>query len=379
MPTLTKLSVLGLIIFLPFRLFSQFDVWTTPVPFSDSISNNQNAIIAELDFTGGDDIYIFWERSTDTNSTAIYSRKYYVDEDPVLLVAAEGFHFINPCILKNPDFYYPPSDTTFYLFFLSDQDGDFDIYYKKYANGNFTEAVALTDTPGDEKHLRSSGYHGLAWEYEGKIIYNQLDQSNGEPYNFLEEIVVDSGNCRNPAIEPRTNYLDNAESYIAWEKVVGDSSRIMISGWDWDAGYGWMAPDRIDSTGHNTHPRFQESTFQQVGPTICWENLNASGERRIFCTNPTEIPFDNFSLELVQDQEYFPAIFNIFMGVSWLWDYAILTYIKDENGLSQVFVPTYPYLSSQPDQYFNLSNSAVNETNPSLWNGYFFRRVPGCN
>jgi hypothetical protein len=372
MQTLNKLSVSCLMFLIPFRIFCQFDVWTTPAPISDSLTDNRNAIVAELEFYGGDDIYVFWEKSSDTNSTAIYCRRYYAADDPVALVTAEGFHLINPCILKNANVSYPPSDTTFYFFYLSDQDGDFDIYYKKYANGNFTEAVALTDTPGDEKQLRSSGYHGLTWEYEGKIIYNQLDQTNGEPFSFLGEIVVDSGNCSNPAMEPRPEYMDGAESYIAWEKVVGDSTRIMISGWDWDSGYGWIAPETIDSTGHNTHPRFEESTFQEVGPTLCWDNLDFAGERRVFCTNPTDIPFNYFVLQMVQDQEYFPAIFNIFMGASWLWDYAVLTYIKDENGQSEVYVPTYPYLSSSPDQYFNLSNSPGNETNPSLWNGYYF-------
>ena len=348
---------------LPFRLFCQIDVWTTPVPVSDSLSDNRNAIVMDLDFYNGSDFYIFWEKSPDTASTNIYAKRYYFQEDPVVLVEGDH-HNINPCILKITDWNYPPYDTSFYLFYLSDQNGNFDIYYKIYTVAGFSEPVAFSNTPGDEKHLRSNGANGLTWEYDGKIMYSGLRKENNGPFYFTDPLVIDSGNCKNPVLDVIPDF-SWSDKYLAWEKSMNDSSKVMLSRWDYPGG--WSVPEMIYDTGDCSNLLFEESSFSEVATTLSWDQQNAQGNRKIVCVDPNDLYF--FFLDMNQQSEYFPTVFNIFVGVSDTWFYALMSFIKEENGLTDVYGG---YQNYWPSNYENLSNSEADETNPHLWNGIFY-------
>jgi hypothetical protein len=364
MQTFNKLSIVFLMFLMPFRLFCQLDVWTTSVPLTDSLTDNRNALVSELNFYDGLDFYVFWEKSFDTASTHIYVKRYYFPDEAVALIEGD-FHNIDPCLLRTNLDSWPPEDTLFYLFYLSDQDGDFDIYYIIYTTNGITEPVALNNTTGDEKHLRSNSANGLTWDYEGKIMYSSLRKENNGPFYFTDPVVIDSGNCKNPVLEtiPSFNW---SEKYLAWEKVINDSSKVMLSQWVYPEN-GWSIPEMIYDTGNCTNLLFEESSFSEVATTLSWDQLDAAGDRKIVCTDPYDLYF--FFLDLEQQQEYFPTVFNIIVGVSDIWFYALMSFIKDENGQPDVFGG---YQGSWPYDHTNLSNSSAIETNPHLWNGIFY-------
>lgn len=233
--------------------------------------------MCELNFYDSWDFYIFWEKSFDTASTHIYVKRYYFQDEPVALIEGD-FHNIDPCLLRTNLDSWPPDDNLFYLLHLADEDGDFDIYYIIYTTNGITEPIALNNTTGNEKHLRSNSANGLTWDYEGKIMYSSLRKENNCPFYFTDPVVIDSGNCKNPVLDAIPSF-NRSEKYLAWEKVINDSSKV------------------------------------------------------------------------------------IFVGVSDIWFYALMSYIKDENGQPDVYGG---YQGSWPNDYVNLSNSSAIETNPHL-------------
>ena len=63
----TFLGFIFFVLFLgPLWTNSQNYDWTPAVPITDSMTDNQNAIVIDLDFFGGWDYYIIWEKSPDS-------------------------------------------------------------------------------------------------------------------------------------------------------------------------------------------------------------------------------------------------------------------------------------------------------------------------
>jgi hypothetical protein len=355
-------SFFCLFLLLPFYLFSQ-EEWDPAAPITDSVTDNRNAIVMELEYFNGWDFYVFWEKSADASSSQIMSMSYYFQEEPLALTEGDHHH-TNPCILKTGNWSYPPNSPSFYMVYLSDQDGDFDIYYRTYSAEGWTEEVALTATDGDEKNLNSNAVNNLAWEYEGSILYSRLTNDVDRSFNFSDPAVVASGDCKNPVLEPIAyNYFSG---YLAWEKVINDSSKVMVSEWDYTAS-DWKTPLMADDTGHSTNLEFQESTFSEVAPTLSWDRMDANGHKKIFSYDP--IYQDYMTLDTDPLQAHSPSVFNIFVGVKEIWFYALLSFVLEENGQADIYGG---YQGEWPFAYTNISASSANDANPKLWNGIFF-------
>lgn len=351
----------------PMLLLSQIDEWTPAIPLTDSLSDNKNAIVQELKFYSGWDHYVIWQKSIDSNSSSIYSLQYYSADEPVALVD-DGNNNTDPCVLKLVTVWDDDmrEDTTFYLVYLSDLTGNFDLYYRKYSSVGFTEPYTLTQTPGDEKHLRSNGINGLTWEYEGTIKFIELEQVPGSSYTFSETIVVDSGNCSNPVTETIANF-GYFPSYIAYEKVIDGMSKIMISRYDfWH--YTWGIPEAIYDTGNNVNLKFSESSFDQTGITLSWDNIDEAGQRKSISYDPYEEDF--YFLEYTQPSDFMSSTFNIFIGVAEIWGFALQSFIMNDNGQGDIYGG---YIGSWfPYGYTNLSSSSAPDMNPRLWNGTYY-------
>ncbi len=350
-------------VLLPFHSFSQVEEWTTAVPITDSVTDNRDAIVMELDYFNGWDFYIFWEKSADTSSSQIMSMSYYFQEEPFTLTEGDHHHS-NPCILKTGNWSIPANNPTFYLVYLSDHDGDFDIYYKTYSPEGWSEEVALTATDGDEKNLHSNAINNLAWEYEGSIVYSRLNNTMDRSFYFSDPAEVASGDCKEPVLEPiASNYFSG---YLAWEKVINDSSRVMISEWDYGPAE-WKTPVMVDDTGHCSNLNFQESTFSEVVPTLSWDRLDATGHKKVISYDPWYQ--DYMTIDADPLQAYSPTVFNIFVGVREIWFHALLSFVVEENGQADIYGG---YQSDWPYAYTNISSSSANDANPKLWNGIFF-------
>jgi hypothetical protein len=348
---------------LPFHSYSQFDEWSIAAPLTDSLTDNRNAIVMELDYFNGWDFYIFWEKSADASSSQIMAMSYYFQEEPIILTEGEHHH-TSPCILKTGNWSNPPNNPSFYLFYLSDKDGDFDIYYRTYSPDGWSDEVAFTATDGDEKNLCSNAINNLAWEYDGSIIYSRLNNDKDRSFYFSDPAVVASGDCKNPVLEPIAyNYMSG---FFAWEKVINDSSKVMVSEWDYGPGE-WKTPLMADDTGHCTNLQFQESTFSEVAPTLSWDRLDANGHLKLLSYDPWYQDF--WILDTDPLQAHSPSVFNIFMGVKDIWFYALLSFVVEENGQADIYGG---FQGEWPYSYTNLSASSANDANPKLWNGIFY-------
>lgn len=354
------------LLFVSFQLFSQLEEWTPPFPLTDSLSDNRNAIVMDLNFYDSWGHYVFWEKSFNTSSTHIYTKSYYAQDEPVALVEGD-YHNIEPCILRIVDQWYsPPNDTSFYLFYLSDRDGDYDIYYRIYTVSGMSEEFLFAHTPGNEKHLQSNCANSLTWEYEGEIRSVLLRKETGGYFYFTDIKTAGSGNCKNPVLEPVAAF-DWGQNFLAYEKVINDSSKVMLCTWDY-AMDTWSAPEIVFDTGSCTNLKFEESSWSQVAPTLSWDLLDASGQRKIVSFDPWYM--DYFMLDLDQQLEYMPTVFNIFVGVSDIWFFALLSFVKEENGQTDIYGGFQE--AWWPDSYTNLSASSAVETNPHLWNGNIY-------
>jgi hypothetical protein len=358
-----KIQLYVLCFFLPVCLFSQVMEWTPAVALTDSVTDNRNAIVTGLVFYEGWDHYVFWEKSAGTAATQIYAMSYYSQENTVALTEGDHHH-INPCFLE-VDWVYPPDTTLFYLCYLSNEDGDFDIYYRTYTANGLSAPILFLNTSTDENHLRSNGATGLTWESDGRIMYSRLIYSSGGSYTFTEAVAVDSLNCKNPVLEPIPEGTAG-ESYLAWEKVIGDSSKVMLSEWNYFQEE-WTAPEIIYDTGHCTNIRFEESTFSSVSPTLSWDKIDASGHRKIISYDPWDQSY--FYVDASPVNIFDPAVFNIFVGVKDIWFFALLSFVMEDGGQTDIYGGFQT--SWYPEAYQNLSVSTVNESNPQLWNGYF--------
>ncbi|MDX9906971.1 MAG: T9SS type A sorting domain-containing protein [Bacteroidales bacterium] len=363
MKTLAK-SLLNLLVWIPFCLFSQVWEWTSAVPLTDSLTDNRNAILADVEFYDGNDIYIFWEKSFDSTSTHIYTKGYYSSEDPIAVVEGDH-HSINPCILNTSDWSYPQNEPSFYLFYLSDQDGDFDIYYRTYSAEGWSEEVVFANTEGDEKHLVTNAINNLAWEYEGNIMHSRLEKVNNGPFYFTDILVVDSGDCKKPVLEPIPSFYFGG--FLAWERVINDSSKVMLSEWNYADDW-WGNPMMVYDTGHCTNLRFEESTSSEVAATLSWDMLDSGSGRKTVSFDP--FYQDYLMLDLDQEQESFPTVFNIFVGVADTWFFAVFSFVKGDDEQTDIYGGYHEPL--WPGAYVNLSASSANETNPRLWNGYLY-------
>lgn len=313
--------------------------WSNPLPITDSVSDNKNP---KLIYD-----YIFWEKSSDTNSTAIYM-DYINANNPKEVLNSANTKYQNIQFIKFYEYQNIP-DTLFYLFYETNENGNIDIYYKKYSkDGVFSSPIAFSTNNYDEKNINIYN-RNIVWEENNNILYSSLTYNN----TFTEPIIIDQGNCHNPVA---------SENIIAYEKIVNDSSQIYCSRY---ISGSWSSPELIYSKGNNTSLSFVKSTEHQLNNNILlWESfsnniykiyyydfdnnmaiyLNVESNRKL---NPNGI----FIVYYVKDSN-FRGYINC------------LTYNKEKNDSIDIFV-IHPF----PSEAQNISNSSYTDIKPRLFVG----------
>jgi hypothetical protein len=199
---------------------AQFYVWQPQKALTDSFADNTNPCVAS--YYGSDyrdHKLLFWERSVDSSSTAIYYRNIGngVSTDPVELLSAPGVHFTNPKAMVLP-YYFPGNDTSLILFYESDASGSKDIYFMKYyLNNNFTEPQLFSALPGNDEGLSTAGgeYPYAIWENEGKILESHLISGNQQ---FSAAVVLSASGASSPAA---------TDNILSWIQQENDSSKVV--------------------------------------------------------------------------------------------------------------------------------------------------------
>lgn len=332
----------------PNNSFSQEGIWADPVAVTDSVTNNKNPNI----ITFYDDAYMFWEKSTAESSTAIYMRNLSDMGEPIVILEDEGIHYRNPQFIQFDNYPNPP-DTLFYLFYESDIEGGFNIYYMKYSqDGNFTEPFDIGVSYTDSEHLRITD-RNIIWEAGGLIILTHLQSSNGT-YSFTEPINIDAGDCMNPEI---------GHNNIIYEKIVDGQSQIYRSTYDYQNDV-WSTPEEFYAEGDNTSLSIVSETemmFEDM--TFIWESYQ-NEEWEIFGYEIWEEEFESLNIESTSNLTPSAIYYDVVLCEACEYIYlSYLTYAYNENGNDDIFVTE----SHGRGQYVNISNSSAEDSKPKLF------------
>jgi hypothetical protein len=350
------------VIFASLPVNSQQYAWSDPLAASDSLADNRNAIIIELPFNGVTDYYIFWERSADSSSTAIYYKKFYSSDDPVQLLGSENIHYRNPQFMLT---HSPDEDTLFYFFFESDENGNSDIFYQVYTVNGFEAPVILEGSLADETHFHCNGTGSMVWQEGDKIKYGIIHNWN-HPYSISDPVTIDSINCSEPDIPPDDNYWTTS-SYICWLKTVDDISSVYYTYYAGNI----TDPILLSDSGNNISAHFAMSSCMasgDMGYVISWESVIA-GQHTIEARNLWQGDYTgNFS----QPAPYSPAISLYAVPVDELNANGFMTFIYDDSQNSDILVSEDGFWIPDDLQYFiNISDSPNQETHPAFFNGRF--------
>ncbi|MEN8225791.1 MAG: hypothetical protein ABFS05_10575, partial [Bacteroidota bacterium] len=135
--------------------------WTEPAALTDSISDNINAdLYFNWDF-GDDNVFMVWEKSFDSISTAIYFDNILDTNAPIAVISDSAIQYTNPRIINASNALYP--DYQFHVLYETNQNGNIDIYCVTYlTDGSFTQAEAIVNTLSDELNF-NVGVESLWW------------------------------------------------------------------------------------------------------------------------------------------------------------------------------------------------------------------------
>ncbi len=332
--------------------YSQEGIWGDPVAVTDSVTNNRNPNI----ITFGGDTYMFWEKSSNESSTAIYMKNLSDMGEPIAILEDEGIHYKNPQFINFSSYNNTP-DTIFYLFYECDIEGTFDLYYIKYSqDGNFTEPFDVFISYMNNEHLNIFD-NLIVWEAEEIIFSKELVYEDGI-YSFANFQFLDN-ESRNPS--PGNNA-------IAYEREVNGHSHI-YQGTYTNSNY-WIS-EELFTEGENTSVSLvTDNMYENVA--IIWESYQDElWQLYLYDFFDDEIT----ALGVESPNKLHPNGLYFNIPLKKTKQYSLLnhlTYVFDENGNDDIFVND---LWASPSESFNISNSSATDSNPQLfyvWINYKF-------
>lgn len=338
---------------------AQFWNWEDPVALTDSTADNCNPYLNITYFNSEEHLFMFWEVSSDSASTAIYFKDLLGSDDPVSLLEGDNIHYTNPTVMDVPN-----GDTIFYLFYETDELGKKDIHYLKFSeDGLFHGPNAFATSEFDDMQLcpgHESYWDGeyinqwVAWVQNGNIMARALDCYSGQCY-FMEPHVIDSNNCSEPQVE---GYSSSGTIY--WLKAGDSISDIRIS--QWQQGGFWAPPEVFYDSG-DCKNLYRDKVF---GYLLCWSTRFDS------VWKPVVYYWDDISIieDYDQDHPVDPAVYEVMIPVrSQMVDYEPIMYLAfpyPDNGYDEIFInDDFFYYSG----FNNLSNSQSDNRNPQFFWG----------
>jgi|GEM_PF-1367402 len=330
-----------------YPLFSQSSGWSIPVPVTDSVTDNRNPILIIV----GQKSLLFWEKSSDTLSTAIYMRNLHTMSDPVEMLNTPGIHFVNPQPMK-----VTSGDTLFYLFYETDENGEIDICYKKYTlDGSLWGPYPFFNTLDNEENIRITDDR-IVWEQNGTILFSKQDYQQGVGYYFTDPIVIDSGDCHHPVIQ---------HDYIAYIKNIGGASSICCSVYDWQNDV-WSAPEVLYDTGYNMSLSLVAWEPDMNPEFMIWE----SQQDNIWKLYSSRFSTNTVNYEDLQGTtQLMPtAILVDIIVTDEIWP-TFLSIVQEDNNNKEIYANDEEW----NPLYINISNNENEDTHPYLvlgWAGF---------
>jgi hypothetical protein len=336
--TVFKLSgfifLLLLLVVLPTtEVKSQFYFWLPQQALTDSSADNTNpCLVSYVDNSWYNQILVFWERSVDSNSSAIYYRKIHdgVLSDPVELLSAPGIHFTNPQTLVLD--YFSNQDTILILIYESDAAGDKDLYYMTFnVNETFSQPRLLSALPGDDTGLSVANAWNkyVTWQNGGQVFVSNYNYSiNGfEPC----ELLIDAD-----AEDPSAS-----EASLVWLQQTQDSSKVLYLKRYYESGsYAFSGPNDLYLQGENRDLTECKGFVELAGGTneYVWQNRQGGNWGIVYADLGY---FDNQIIEnrSAQFNYHSPDLFDFPIITKYP---AFITFVTDSTGDDEVMT-SFPY------------------------------------
>jgi hypothetical protein len=226
----TFLSALILLLFLTIPGFSQPQmIWTDPVAFTDSVSDNFNVSMPGLFSYGNGFLMAAWEKRIDANTTALFGRDVMSFSTPFPILSQPDVQYRQPCVVN-----WISGDTLCVVIYETNQNGNWDIYGSKILqNGTVAATFPIRNTSADEINFRYSTGRGMVWEENGAIIISNYQIGN-DP-SLMTTLTIDAGECHEPVI---------SGGNCAWIKSTGMDSILWYSAFHYDT-QSWSAPMQL--------------------------------------------------------------------------------------------------------------------------------------
>lgn len=350
-----------MLLFIPEPLIAQYGPWGDPVAFSDSITDNRNPNIQYLEFIEND-FYVFWEKSTDSLSTAIYYRKFYNGGEPDVFLSDESVHYTNLQLI-NLNFGYKGKGTKFYAFYESDTTGTNRVYYRSYDDG-FSAPQELTTSAVEQTNLLCGNSGRVLWMEQNRIMHMKLDLSS---QTFDDPVVIDSGNCSFPSIsQPDTySWWGGGFPVVAYIKEDSDSSGIKVRSYDEDDG--WLDPVTIFTGDSCTNLSFCNG----IGPLmiLTWDYYNGTVWKIVtYDLEDGQAYMSGFDRTEPLQPVFYSGILPV-KSSSYL-DIGISSFVYKNNDTANIYTtPFGAFANPQLSAYQNVSGSDNLVTNPKVFSG----------
>jgi hypothetical protein len=344
-------------------LFSQQNYkWSDPVALSDSLSDHSDATLKFVNFYAGESHYVFWVRSENNYSSDIVAKRYYETEQPVPVVFEGDIKYRNPQVIPFNNF--GNQDTLFALLYEAETGPGFDIFYQFYTTTGFTNPIALTNTFPSVQNMDVSNSGAIVWEQSDTICFTRLHGVGGGEVYFDTITRIDSIGCGQVTISKDMEGVN--DSYVAYMKYIDDTARICLRSWESQTS-GWSDVQIVSQELFNVWPKFSESSWSMVNPTLSWDKQRVDSSW-IQAVDPY-LPDEIYEPAFAQYPRFNTHFYNVFMGVDWIWDYAVMVFEWSGQEQTEIY-GNEGWLLQNISEHVSISKSpSTPDINPYLFEG----------
>lgn len=345
-----------IMLFLAIQLQAQpAQEWAYPQPVHESApdSRNVDAIRVFFDISpvlSTDSVFAVWEEKVSENTTKIVFMN-MENSRRLIEFSKSGAIFRRPRMLEMRES-TSGKESILYLFYETNQNGSWDIYYMKYfGENNFSDPIAVAKTKADEQNY-SLGAYRIAWEADGNVLTSKMDEN----FNWAAPVVVESVNCSMPLV----GYYDET---IYWLKAIGDSVKICYSAGN-ESGSLWESPKILFGRGINSSLSLNKGyNGRQM---LTWQN-RVEDTSRIYMCDLSTVPGTIFEFDRYPgENKYNPALFESKILEGKTPELPIIAFEMETNGMRRIYVS---YSPEDLENFKAISDDRFPSFNPKLFEG----------
>jgi hypothetical protein len=323
------------------------DTWGPPFPLTDLLTNNVNATLSVIpaDFIQPDTVFMLWERSSDTLSTAIYALNLTTMGYPFMVAGQANVHFKHPRVFRRGS-----GDTLFYFSYETDMNGNWDLYYSILLRNETTLGpYPFIRSGSNERSLNYGDPQTFSWEKEGYIYAKN---------SITDTIQLAGDSCSHP--------VELIQGFVAYEMTLGPETGVFFSTYDFFT-HLWTGPFPVDIYGTNTHPTFgNDSHGAFYSPYLFWQHNEG--------TNWAIKGFDLVGLEYCSFNNFagYNNISPTFCTVEMTTDHTVNPLLPFSSFASDVSGNMEIYVNQiwGDTTYTNISQYSGTDTHPQLFNNF---------